>query len=337
MSRAATLKRELQYRLIASIGERLGVGPALGQIKYVAVSGGYYEDNLLDIGIKSDSIFTTVTEAEDACVADRNDVVAVTPGAYDEEAEIDWDKEYTHLVGLGGANIGADYSEYGVVIYTDTTAVAKVLDVTGHHSQFHNFIVENNANNAGNLAAANIGAYGTRWKGVAFHGNMQATQNATEACASLYIGAAGMYPLVEDCIIGQDVWGTRAAANSGVLRFSETGGRPNGGIFRRCQFLSTGSTVTCAMVAIPAATSSGRGWLFDSCTFQHFNDAGASLNQAFYSVGSGVQKHSMLLHNCSAFGIDEWQDADDDVVIATMPITGTGGGLHIEQTGVAGA
>jgi hypothetical protein len=147
-----------------------------------------------------------------------------------------------------------------------------------------------------------------------------------------------MYPLVEDCIIGQDVWSARAAANSGVLRFSGTGGRPNGGIFRRCQLLSVGTTDTCAMVAIPAGTSSGRGWLFDNCSFQHF-DSGATtetLARAFYSISAAVQKHSMLVRRCSAFGIDEWQTDDDSVVLADMPITGLGGGLARNPTGTVG-
>lgn len=325
-------KRNFQNQMIAFLGNKLDVGPALGEIFFVATSGGYWEDNLKYCGVDSDHIDTTVSAAEDKTTANSHDVVCVTPGAFVETASITWDKANTHLVGLGGKNIGGDYSEPNVVIYTVTTTIGTLLNVTGANCQFHNFVVENNYDAAGNLAAATINNYGTFWKNVAFHGNMQSTQNSTAACASLYIGASGMYPTLVDCIIGQDVWGTRAAANSGVLRFSETGGRPNGGRFFNCQFLSTGSTVTCAMVAIPAATSSGRGWLFDNCKFQHFNDAGASLNQAFYSVGSGVQKHSMILHKCSAYGIDEWQDANDDVVISTMGVATAGGGLHIEPT-----
>lgn len=320
-----------------------GLGPfglGMGKLYYVVaakVSTNYYYDLLRENGIAPGDIYTSPATAYAATTAGRNDTVVVFPGAYDLTATLTWANANTHMVGLGGPNIGGDYSENNVVIYTDSTDVASVLTVTGQNSQFYNFVVENMGANAACLTAATINIYGTYWNRVAFHGNTNSTQNAVAASASLYIGAAGMYPLLENCIIGQDVWGVRATANQGVLRFSGTGGRPNGGIFRGCQFLSTGSTATCAMVAIPAATSSGRGWLFDNCTFQHFNDAGASLNQAFYSVGTGVQKHSMLLHHCSAFGIDEWQDADDDVVIGTMPITGTGGGLHIEQAGVAGA
>lgn len=325
-------KGNLSASLLNWLMSTLQLGPGIGDVFYLVVSGSAYHVWLLNQKVSGDHIFTTLAAAYAATTASRNDVILAFPGAYVQTAELAWTNAHTHLIGLGGPNIGGDYSEPNVVFYTTTANVASVLTVTGAYSQFHNFVVENNKDDADNLTAATINIYGTRWKSVAFHGNMQSTQNATAVCASLYIGAAGMYPLIEDCIIGQDVWGERAAANSGVLRFSSTGGRPNGGIFRRCQLLSTGSTVTCAMVAIPAATSTGRGWLFDQCTFQHFNDAGVSLNQAFYSVGAGVEKHTMLLHQCSAFGIDEWQDANDDVVISTMGVATVGGGLHIQPT-----
>ena len=330
-------RRHLSTGLEQWIMSTLQLGPGVGDVFYVAIADSAYETWCKEQGADSDHLFALPSLAYAAATAARNDIICVFPGAYLETAEIAWAKANTHMIGLGGPNIGGDYSENNVVMYTTTANVASLLTVSGKNSQFAFFVVENNKDDADNLTAVTIDIHGTYWKRVAFHGNMQSTQNSTVAAASLYIGGAGMYPLFEDCIIGQDVWGERAAANSGILRFNDTGGRPNGGIFRRCQFLSTGDTVTCAMVAIPAATSSGRGWLFDSCSFQHFDDAGVSLNQAFYSVGAGVQKHTMLLHNCSAFGIDGWQDANDDVVIATMPITGTGGGLHIEPAGVAGA
>ena len=328
-----SLVRDL--RIMAGVSMGLGVG--IGEVYFVVTSktsaDGYYS-YLRSKYIPEGKIYTTVLEAYNATTAGRNDTVFVFPGAHIISAELAWSKKNTHLVGLGGPNIGGDYSESNAVLYCTTAAVASTLTVSGQNCQFHNFVIENNANNAGNLTAATVDIYGTYWKRVAFHGNMQTTQGTTEACASLYIGAAGMYPLFEDCIIGQDVWSVRNKANAGVLRFNDTGGRPNGGIFRRCQFLSVGTTATNCMVAIPASTSTGRGWLFDSCTFQHFDSGAASeqLNQCFYSVGSAVQKHSMLLHNCSAFGIDEWQDADDDVVISTMPIASAQGGLFVEPT-----
>jgi hypothetical protein len=339
MGRAATLKRELQYRLIASIGERLGVGPALGKIKYVATSGGYYEDNLLEIGIKSDSIFTSVTEAEDATTASRHDVVAVTPGYYDEEDAITWDKAQTHLVGLSSGNVFGDFSESNVVIYTDSTDVGSVITGSGANCQFHNVLVQNYGNNAACLTAFTLDGYGWTFKNVGFQGTMTAGNDDVVAAASLYIDDGGSYPVFEDCVIGQNAWDVREGALSGVLRYVGTGlGGPYNGTFRNCRFLSRSETATVAMVALPANYCMHGIWLFNGCSFENYSESwAANLNQVFYD-NCGTT-HGILLKDCVAIGIDEWQDADagNNYIASTMPIVGLGGGLARNPTAVTGS
>jgi len=330
-------KRNLDPSLVQWIMSQTGLGPGIGEIFYVAPassSTSQFRTQLQSMGVKDENIYTSPTTAHADMVAYRNDVMLVAPGAYDLDAELAWSKPWTHLLGLGGPNMYGDYSEPNVFIYTDAITVASVITVTGQNSIFVNAGIGNFGANAACLTAATINIYGTTFRDCSFMGTTVTEQCAVAAAASLYIGAAGMYPLVVDCQIGQNVWGTRTTANSGVLRFSGTGGRPNGGVFRRCRIVSTGDDANCALVAIPAATSSGRGWLFDDCTFEHFDSAanGGQLNQAFYSVGTGVQKQSMLLHNCGLFGVDEWQDANDVVVWSDMPTSSTSGGIGREPT-----
>jgi len=325
-------KRNFRPYILNWLTNRLQLGLGIGNIYYVADSSSAFYQNLLDNGVPTNEIFSTVGAAESATTTTQNDVVLMCPGAYVETAEIAWDKPHTHLVGLGGLNIGGDYSEPNCVLYTITAAVGSTLTVTGQNCQFHNFIVENNADNAGNLTAATIGIYGTYWKNVAFHGHMAATQNTTAAAASLYITGAGMYPLLEDCIIGQNVWGIRSGANSGVLRFTSSG-RPNGGIFRRCKLLSYSNTVTCAMVAVPAGTNIGRDWNFDQCSFRNDNpDYGTKLNQVFYLEPTGLQKNVINLKDCGAFGFDAWDDANNANILSDMAVPAVTGGLGIEPT-----
>ena len=308
----------------------LGVGPGIGEVHFlVKAASAYYSWLRDDMRVNPSLIHYTLAEGEDALTASRNDCLLVYPGAYDETAELAWDKANTHLIGLGGPNVGGDWAEPNVVLYSDETDVATIINVTGANSQFHNFVVSNYGNNAACRSALILNKYGCRFKSVAFQGNMLAAQNNVATC-SLQINGAGMYPIFEDCYIGQDVWGARAIANSGVIRFGSTG-QPNGGIFKRCRIISIGTTATCAMVAIPVAGHLGRGWVFDDCLFGHFDSAGANetINQVFYTV-TGMHNHAIELKNCSSFGAAEWQAGNFGVVFATMPDVQATGGIGAE-------
>jgi len=317
-------------------------GPGCGQIKYVVAaktSSNYYWDKLRTDGISDGDIFTTVATAYAATTSGRNDVVAVTPGAYDETSSITWANSNTHLVGLGSPNVMGDYSEYNVVIYTDSTDNASTINMTGNNNQVINCTIQNAGNNAACLTAFTLNGYGNYFKNVSFQGVMTAGNDDTVAAASLYIAAGGSYPIFEDCYIGQNCWDVREGALSGVLRFTGTGaGGPYNGTFRRCRFLSRSDTATVAMVALPANYCMHGIWLFDNCTFENYaNNWGTNLNQVFYD-NCGTT-HGIFLHHCGAIGIDEWQDADagNNYIGADMPIVGVGGGLVANPTASTGS
>jgi len=329
-------RRNIDPSLVQWIMTVTGLGPGIGEIKWVVPaksSTSNYRNQLESMGVDSSDMFTLPSLAYAATTAYRNDVVLVMPGAYAETAEIAWSKQNTHLIGLGGPNIGGDYSEPNVVIYSVTANVGSVITVTGANCQFQNFVIENNVDDADNLTAFTLNKYGCYFRNVAFHGLMQSTQCSTAAAAALYIDSNGMYPLFENCIIGQNVWSARTGANQGVLRFTSTTGRPNGGIFRNCQFLSTGDTEECVMVAMPDVACCGRGWYFDNCVFIHTDvlvGGAHNLNQVFYTVGG--QKDIVTLHHCMASGIDAWTDGAHETVLADMAVPAVTGGLGIEPT-----
>jgi hypothetical protein len=326
--------RGLDPAVLGWLMATLGVGPGVGEVHFlVDADSAYYSWLRDDMRVNPSLIHYTLAAGEDALTAARNDCLCVYPGAYDETAEVAWDKANTHLVGMGGPNIYGDYTEPNVIIYTDSTDVASVLTVTGQNSQFHNATIANFGANAACLTAVTVNIYGTHWKNMGIVGNTNSTINAVEASASLYIGAAGMYPIFDTCVIGQDVWGVRTKADQGVIRFVGAG-RPNVGLFRNCRIKSVGDDVECCMVAMPAATSCGRGWLFDNTTFEHFasdGGGGTNLNQAFHTY-TGCQKDTVLLQNCTAFGIDAWADDAYEVILSNMAVPAVTGGLAIEPT-----
>uniref|UniRef100_A0A6M3L6E1 Pectate lyase n=1 Tax=viral metagenome TaxID=1070528 RepID=A0A6M3L6E1_9ZZZZ len=325
--------------------------PLLGKIWFCIPSGSstsLYEDWIRnELDIPAELIFTGATAptlALGAASAYRNDVICVFPGAYLQAAELAWSKANTHMVGLGGPNQGGDWSEPNVVIYTTGTALASVLNVTGQNCVFRGITFDNYGANAACVSAVKVNKYAATFIDCQIAGNMLSQQDASANCCSLWIAEAGMYPKFINCQIGQDVWGNRTTANAGVIKYETTSGasagRPNGSDFINCRILSTGDDANCAMVRVTAATAIGRGHRFDNCIFSHFsaNAAGTqTLAKAFYTPSTAVQRHIIHLHNCMAIGIDEWQTDDDIVVMADMPIVGTGGGLARNPTTVTGS
>ncbi len=310
-------KRNLDNSLIQWIMTVTGLGPGIGDVLYIspaASSSSKFTTQLTDNNISDGNIYATLATAEAAIDSYRNDIMLVMPGAYVTTATLAWDKPHTHMLGLGGPNIGGDYSEFGSVFYSATSDQANIINVTGQNCMFTNVTFNHVGSGATAYCAVLLDGYGCTFKGCQIAGQMGATAAATRVCASLYIDTAGMYPLFEDCQIGQDVWSERSGANGGVIRFNDTG-RPNGGTFRRCRITSRADTQTVAMVDIPVNTSAGRGWLWDDCTFMNYNDDayGSLLNQVFFTVTTS-QKGTQLLHNCSKFGIQEWEAGDFGVV-----------------------
>jgi len=326
------------------IGPVIGVGT--GDVKYVVTaktSSNLYYEKLRTNGIADGSIFISPSTAFADCTAAQNDVVVVFPGAYALTAELAWNKANTHMVGVGGPNSLGDYSEPNVCIYTATAAIGSTINITGQNCSFYNLNVENSGAHATNICAVKVNKYGCYFNHCRIAGNMVSAQNASANTCSLWIAEAGMYPMFDDCQIGQDVWGNRTTANGGVIKYETSSGassgRPNGSDFNRCRIVSIGDDANCVMVRVTAATAVGRGHRFQDCYFQHWDGSGAgstTLASAFYTPSTAVHKHIFHLLGCGSIGIDEWQTDDDSVVMASMPITGVGGGLGRNPTGTAG-
>ncbi len=314
--------------------------PMLGKIFYAVPNGSstsrYEEWARRELDIPAELLFVGAlapAQAFAACEAYRNDVVCVFPGAYDIDTELAWSKANTHMVGMSGPNIAGDYTEPGVNIYSDNIACGSVLTVTGPNSQFHNLAVSNVGADTACLTALTANTYGLRFKNVGMQGNMNSTINAVAASASLYIGAVCCNPIFERCEIGQDVWGVRTTGSQGVIRFLGTASGNNGGWFKDCRIKSVGDDATCVMVAMPAAQSAGRSWVFDNTLFTHFDSTGGgakNLNQAFLTLNS--QKDIVLLHHCAAYGIDAWSSGAYETILSDMAVPAITGGLGIEPT-----
>jgi hypothetical protein len=327
--------RNLDPSLKQWIMAQSSLGPCIGDLFYVCPvdsSTSQYRSALEKMGVTE--FYTTLAAAYADTVTNRNDIILVAPGAYDEAATLDWTKDNTHLIGLGGPNTRADYSEKNTVIYTDTAAVDYTIHLTGDHCQFINIGINNAGENAGNFSPLYVDGYGNYFLNVTLIGNMTEQQLADNDCASLTIGTNAHNCVWERCVIGEDCWGARSAAYSGQVSF--IGSQPNGGVFKDCLFKSQSATAAVAMVTVlkgaAGSTHIGRGWIWDNCVFfNHNNTDQSDLNEVFYS-DDGAGFWAQNLHNCSAFGFAEWSTNDTTIVRGTMPEAVDGGGLEKQLT-----
>ena len=333
-------KRNLDPSLLTWIMVSTGLGPGIGEIKYVAkTNSGYYQKLIDDGNVPESDIFDTVTKGENALTASRNDMLLVLPGAYSESASITWDKAHTHLIGLGGpGGINNDHSEPNVVIQQNTTGQVTTMTISGGSCMFKNALFLNTGNHSTNTCAISVETYASYFENVAFMGNFGANQNDKSSCCSLIITASSFGSIFRGCTIGQPNWGTRAAANSGALLFNGTGVQPSGNHWYDCHFVQQTNTATVALVRVVGSNAVGRDTLFKNCTFHHFDTDGdgTNANQVFYSTGL-PQKDSIMLMMCGAFGFDEWQDADDQMILCMSPATSDGSGIAQQPTDVVAA
>lgn len=327
-------RKNLDNSLIQWIMTQTGLGPGIGELRYVAPatsSTSQYRTQLESMGVSSGSIYTLPSLAEAALIASRNDIMLLMPGTYTEVADIDWDKDHTHILGLGGPNARGDHSLSGVTIVNSTTAT-EFLNITGDRGIFMNFMVANTYDDSGALSACNVDGWGNYFSRVSFIGNVSDTQVTTVACASLTIDRLGHFPLFEDCVIGQNAWNVRNVANQGVLGFiGTTAPAPQNGTFRRCEFLSRSDEIASVMIRIANNTAIDRTWLFDDCAFSNFSSGAFSypLTRGIYFGSS--DSWSILLKDCIANGIVLWtnQGYSKHLIGTNQPNAGTKGGMVI--------
>lgn len=336
-------RKNLDNSLLQWIMTVTGLGPGIGELHWVAPATSatsQFKTQLTDdLGV-SEKIHATIAAAENVAVAYRNDAVLVMPGNYLVTAELDWDKAYTHLIGLGGPVV-TDYGDgVGAIMYTTTASLAQLLDVGAKGQRIVNMGFDNNGANAANVAGVRLSsAVAPYFKGCFITGNMNNTQSAAAACTSLLIHSGNMWINFEDCIFGNDGWSYRTGTYNSHIRFTGTS-QNYGGLFKNCRILSLGNTAACVMVSVAITNSLGPSYVFDNCGFLHTTHLtgaqGTSLSSAFY-FGSIDRDVEITLHNCYATNITEWTNQDLGNLLADMPLTATGGGLTKEPTGTVGA
>jgi hypothetical protein len=333
----AVSKRYIQTHVLNWLTNELGIGPAIGNVFYMAQAGTAMESMLLANGVPDSMIYHTLATAYAVTTAAQNDVVLITPGLYTETTMTTWANSCTHLIGLGGSNQrcvrqgGGDYSV--AIRNTATTGLDAILYVTGHNCQFMGFDMQNDYNSDTNRTDLKIGGRNLYFKNCCFRGGDSANQiNHDDAGLSVLfadVAGAGNGCRFDRCHFGNSSNDTKTAGF--VMMFEGTHANTTGYFieFDKCVFemrCETGTSTAVGLVNFNAVGGTDRYTWFKDCLFYNFwQNHGGSL--AYVMVQESGYTHDIILDNCVAHGFTAW--ANNNAHIFAPETLSTG---HMGQT-----
>lgn len=263
----------------------------------------------------------SVSNAFAKCTADKNDVIVLIGSSTSDTITdtLAWNKRHTHLIGVAAptpnarARItvsGTDSATAGIVVSVDGCIFANIrvyqstslagcgaIEVTGDRNYFYNVDIQGQI---GTNAASSATAYSLKL-------------NGAEECR------------FEKCTIGIDT----VKRTDGQILLMDGGCIRNE--FIDCFFRSYCETAAKPMVKAADTAALDRSTLFKNCMFYNFyTNHGGTLNECFTVPGS-ANTHDILLINCWAAGIAEWESNDRGQMFMSMGTpTAEDGGIMVE-------
>jgi len=264
----------------------------------------------------------SVTEAESRCVANRNDAVVMIggPTADNPAAEIAWDKDFTHLVGLSTdlAGIGQRCR----IVGTSALDLTPVVTFAATGCKVRNVQIYNGKDADTDSGAAVVSGSRNEFEHVLFAGMAHATPAARAGSYSLKLtGAENEF---KRCAVGLDTI-VRAAANA-ELWVSGAGAARNA--FRTTRFLSASEEATKVLVKIDNMDR----WIeFEDCIFQNFSANWAvALSNAFSITAAAT--HQVIMRGLNQLvGVTGWADTVTHMYSAA-PVSNAGFGVAVNPT-----
>jgi len=233
----------------------------------------------------------TLIEAEDRCVADRHDTVFfVARDTQDNPtASILWDKDYTHLIGLGPPLYGL--GQRSRVVMAAATALTPTVTFTGNGC-----IIKNMQLNQEKAAGAASGVAIVTGQRCFFENVFFMCPTATDA-ASYSLKLSGGENVFLRCTIGQTTL-VRTGASRGLWMHKGAGDNQRNK-FVKCEFKSWAGAVTHVLVFVDVdINNEGFTVQFEDCLF-HNLPGGSTLTQAIDDNCTAV--HQILLRGHNSF------------------------------------
>lgn len=304
-----------------SIGLELGLptGPK-SQVFYVDPANG--DDDAQ--GQSPQKPLASIAEALERCTANQHDVVAYIAGSSGITLDdtLEWDKNYTHLVGLCAPTAVGQRSR--IFADADNDDVSPLIEISASGCIFQDLYVFNGVDDAGCLVNVEVSGGRNYFRNVHFAGGGHAA-NAIDGGASLLLDGAEEC-LFEDCTIGLD---TIAAATgmAGLL----VDGDAKRCIFRDCRFTLYAGHAGAKFVEVVDAAGFDRYLLFERCLF--LNDAVAhTLTEAItVPANMGSATHRIVLKDCAILGATDVEGNNRGIVYMNSGAITAGGNSALMQ------
>jgi len=294
-------KQVLEY--LAQVGIPRGANSRI----YVVDAANGDDDNA---GDRWSLPLATVSAALAKCVSGRHDTVLVvaSASAVNEDAAIVWNKNLTHLVGIGAPSHAAQRTR----IVCNATGLSPFLTVSGYGCIFRNLYLWQGQDDATSLVAVSVTGNRNYFENVHFAGGGHATQ-AIDGGASLLINGGSENRFI-DCTIGVDT--VDAGTGMAGLVFAATGGAARN-LFERCRFTLQAGHAGAIFVELLGNSGIDRYQLFRDCVF--INLSGTAMTQAFaVAAGFDPANKRILLTDCAKIGAGKWDNGDTGMIYGNM-------------------
>lgn len=269
----------------------------------------------------------SVEAAYALCVADQHDVVALLANdtADNPTAEIDWAKDYTHLIGLGGDLPGV--GQRCRIVGTSALDLDYVIDFQGKGCIVKNIQIYNGNDADADSGAAIVSGGRNYFENVFFAG--MAAANPAGRAGGYSLTVTGEENTFKRCSVGLQTI-IRDAANAELVMSGDCYRNK----FIECEFLSWSVTAGKFLVSFAAASVP---WTtqFENCLFCNLDMTaggadGASIDNAI-SDGSSA-KHLVILRGKTQFvGCTGVADTVTNIYSAE-PVPAAGFGLSVNPT-----
>jgi len=246
-------------------------------------------------GLSFERPLLTLAAAEDLCVTNHNDVVAIIggPTQLNLTANLAWDKSYTHLVGLTGDLPGV--GQRARITSAADAAIVEMLTLSGNGCIFKNLNIQNECSANADSGAMSITGMRNYLKNCFISGMLHATPALRAAAYSLTV--SGPENFFDDCAIGVSTI-VRGAANAELIL---TGSNCKRNHFRKCQFLSQSVTAGKVLVRIAAATQIWQ-MTFEDCTWWNLDLTGGGADGA--SIDHALEDGATMHHHVFLKGLN---------------------------------